>query len=251
MRIQGAETRYVATTDSVKITKSFEELKANTPKQDDGVKMSISKEGIERFRNSIMETSKKELGNTGVMLTDYRSMISSKLPSTYGEQKENGEYERIYQSVSDKADSLLKAYAESYDEIQKGYADGTREAYVADDTSETGYRKLTKEEELAELDKAYKQHTTEFEHNNNSKIISALAENAKKIKEATGGRAKIATATVEDLEKRKAEVDKLPSDMGKKLQDAAMSFKVQYGLSQTGKIDISNMLKGISVFGTK
>lgn len=251
MKIQGLETRTVLSTDSVKITSSFDELKANTPKQDDAVNVSISKEGIERLRDSMMDNAKKSLGNTGVILTDYRSMISSKLPSTYGEQKENGEYQRIYQNVSDKADSLLKAYAESYDEIQRGYADGTREAYIADDSSETGYRKLTKEEEIAELDKAYKQHTAEFEHNNNGKIISALAENAKKIKEATGGRAQIATATADDLEKRKAEVEKLPANMGGKLNDAAMNFKVQYGLQQIGKIDISNILKGINIFGTK
>jgi hypothetical protein len=37
----------------------------------------------------------------------------------------------------------------------------------------------------------------------------------------------------------------------KKMKGAAMSFKVQYSLQQVGQIDISNILKEISIFGTK
>lgn len=251
MRIQSPEVRYDTDISTVKISKSLDEMKANTPEQSDALKLTISKEGIEKFRDSVMANAKKELGNTGVILTDHRTMIGSKLPSTYGVQKADGDYERVYQSISDKADSLLKAYAESYDEIQKGYADGTRETYIADSNSETGYRKLTKEEELAELDKAYKEHTAEFEKNNDAGLLKALAEHAKKVKELSSGRAKIASSVSDGLEKRIAETEKLPKDMSKKLNDAAMNFKVQYGLQQIGKVDISNILNGISIFGTK
>lgn len=52
MKIQGAESRFVANTTQPKITSSFEELKANTPKQDDAVKVTISKEGIQQFKNN-------------------------------------------------------------------------------------------------------------------------------------------------------------------------------------------------------
>ena len=45
--------------------------------------------------------------------------------------------------------NYVKAYAELYDEIVKGYENGTREIYVAD---ENGPRKLTKDEELSNLD---------------------------------------------------------------------------------------------------
>ncbi len=69
--------------------------------------------------------------------------------------------------------------------------------------------------------------------------------------EATGGRTKIAKEVSPELEKKQAEFEKLPTDMGKKMKDAAISFKVQYGLQQAGQIDISNILKGISIFGTK
>ena len=104
---------------------------------------------------------------------------------------------------------------------------------------------------LDELDKAYQDRVDSFTQNNDKKIIDALASNAKKIMEATGGRTKIAKEVSPELEKKQAELEKLPTDIGKKMKDASMSFKVQYGLQQAGQIDISNILKGISIFGTK
>lgn len=142
-------------------------------------------------------------------------------------------------------------YAESYDEIVRGYEDGTREVWVEDKNADGGVRKLTKEEDLAALDKAYQDRVDSFTQNNDKKIIDALAANAKKIMEATGGRTKIAKEVSPELEKKQAELEKLPTDIGKKMKDASMSFKVQYGLQQAGQIDISNILKGISIFGTK
>ena len=251
IRIQNPEARYETAVSNAKISNSLEEMKKNTPEQDDALKLTISKEGMEKFRDSIKVEAKKSLGNTDVILNDYRSMISSKLSSNYGEKRLPHEIEGAYQSISDKADDLLKAYAESYDEIRRGYVDGTREAYIADSTSETGYRKLTMEEEIAELDKAYQQHVTEFERNNDTGLLKAMAEHAKKAMEMSGGRAKIASANKNNLEKRLEETEKLPKDVGKKLMDASTTFKVQYGLQQSGKIDISSLLRGINIFGTK
>lgn len=42
-----------------------------------------------------MNATKEALHNSGIILTDYRTMISGKLPSTYGELKDDGEYERV------------------------------------------------------------------------------------------------------------------------------------------------------------
>lgn len=251
MRIQTSEVRYETGISNVKLSNSIEEMKKNTPEQDNAINLTLSKEGMEKFRDNIKVEAKKSLGNSDVILTDYRTMISSKLPSTYGEKRADGEYERVYQSISDKAESLLKAYAESYDEIQKGYAEGTRESYIADNTTETGYRKLTKEEEIAELDKAYQQHVTEFERNNDTGLLKALAAHAKKAMEMAGSKSKNTSETKNNLEKRIEETKKLPDDVGRKLLDASLNFKVQYGLSQIGKIDISNLLKGINIFGIK
>ncbi len=49
----------------------------------------------------------------------------------------------------------VRAYANLYDEIVQGYQDGTRERYVEDENSETGFRKMTMEEELSRLDRAF------------------------------------------------------------------------------------------------
>ena len=251
IRIQRPEARYETAISNVKISNSLEEMKKNTPEQSDALKLTISKEGMEKFRDSIKETAKKDLGNTGVMLTDYRSMISSKLSSSYGDKKPIGEYEGAYQSISDKADELLRAYAESYDEIKKGYEDGSREAYIADSNSETGYRKLTMEEELSELDKAYKSHVTEFERNNDTGLLKAMAEHAKKAMAMAGVKVDSSAPVKTNLEKRLEETEKLPKDIGKNLTDASMNFKVQYGLQKAGVVDISKILQGINIFGNK
>ena len=253
MKIQGTESRFVTSVEQPKVNRTFEELKANTPKQDDAVKVTISKEGIQQFRDSKLQEAKAGLSGSDKMLwdsTSYSGMISSKLPASEV-MDEKGEYHHQYSSLSSQADNLLKAYAESYDEIVRGYEDGTREVWVEDKNADGGVRKLTKEEDLAALDKAYQDRVDSFTQNNDKKIIDALAANAKKIMEATGGRTKIAKEVSPELEKKQAELEKLPTDMGKKMKDAAMSFKVQYGLQQAGQIDISNILKGISIFGIK
>lgn len=251
INIQSRVNSFCYGKEPLKLDKTFEELKSNTPKQDNSDKVTISSEGIQRYKDSLVALSKENLNNSGIILTDYRTMISGKLPSTYGDLKDNGEYERIYQTISEKADSLLKAYAESYDEIQKGYSQGNRESYITDNTSEEGYKKLTKEEEIAELDKAYHQYSTEFEMNNSSKIISALANNAKLVNEASNNRAKIASSTIDDLNNRKTESSNLPTNLSQRLIDASNTFKVSYETSSTNKIDLTKMLSSINIFGSK
>ena len=61
--------------------------------------------------------------------------------------------ERKTLSVTDRANGYISAYASMYDEIVRGYENGTREIYVED---EFGMHRLTKEEELKALEEAYK-----------------------------------------------------------------------------------------------
>lgn len=250
MIIQSATTNRVpSNTESLKVNRTFEELESQTPNQLGADEVSISPEAVQLYKDSIMNATKEALHNSGIILTDYRTMISGKLPSTYGELKDDGEYERVYQTVSEKADSLLKAYAQSYDEIIKGHSEGSRETYIADESSENGFRKQTADEELSELDKAYDQLSSEFESDNSKKIISALSEHAKLVKEASAGRAKIASSSADALSERKAQLSKLPTDLRQKLIDASNSFKSQYS-QKTDGIDVGSILKGISIFGS-
>ncbi len=57
--------------------------------------------------------------------------------------------------IADKMEDSVRAYGNLYDEIVQGYRDGTRERYVEDENSETGFRKMTMEEELSGLDRAF------------------------------------------------------------------------------------------------
>lgn len=191
------------------------------------------------------EKSAKEsaVRNTPVM-TDYSHELAGRLPSVYGEKDENGEYVRNYFSVSDTASNLLKAYAGLYDEILKGYEAGTRETYVEDKTAEGGYRKLTMDEELKELDKAYKDYADRYAANRDSHVLDILSAHAKKVSEISGDRAGIAKEANELLEKYKK--DPVPKDFSDIITRAADSFIKQY--QQNKGVDINALLQRITVF---
>lgn len=55
MRIQTPEARYETAVSNVKISNSLEEMKKNTPEQDDALKLTISKEGIGWKQRSNLE----------------------------------------------------------------------------------------------------------------------------------------------------------------------------------------------------
>ena len=57
--------------------------------------------------------------------------------------------------IADQMEDSVRAYGNLYDEIVQGYQNGTRERYVEDENSETGFRKMTMEEELSRLDRAF------------------------------------------------------------------------------------------------
>ena len=62
-----------------------------------------------------------------------------------------------------KAANLNKAYNDLRNEIVQGYENGIRQVNVIDESSETGYRTLTMEEELNALDAAYEKNAKAFE----------------------------------------------------------------------------------------
>lgn len=69
-------------------------------------------------------------------------MMDDKIPDNYYDP---------FVSIRDKAAALLKGYAERYDEIVKGYENGTRVKYVVDKSTEELYRTATMEEDLEYL----------------------------------------------------------------------------------------------------
>ena len=179
------------------------------------------------------------------IMTDYSHELASRMPSIYGEKDADGEYSlRKFFSVSDTANNLLKAYASLYDEIVKGHEAGTRETYVEDKTAEGGYRKLTMEEELNELDKAYKDYADRYASNRDKHIMDILSAHAKKVSEISGGRTSIANKAKALLEKYKN--DPVPEDFSSRMLKAANTFVQQYKVNRG--MDINSLLSGISIF---
>lgn len=114
---------------------------ALSPKEDNGVKISISREG--------MKKQAKQATND-LLANNYGNELVGETEKLKEQRTSDGIY-----SLPSKTEDYIGAYANLYDEIVQGYQNGTRERYIEDEASATGYRKMTMEEELNGLDKAF------------------------------------------------------------------------------------------------
>ncbi|MCH5199331.1 MAG: hypothetical protein J1F60_00100 [Oscillospiraceae bacterium] len=132
-------------------------------------KLTISGEGAKSYRKSISESEQpltydnmrrqKKILSGGINYSYNLSQEADKL----GKADEEALTEGSTLSWQTKLDNLGKAYQNLRDEIVQGYENGTRQVNVIDETSETGYRTLTMEEELSALDAAYEKNVKAFE----------------------------------------------------------------------------------------
>ena len=180
MRIHGGSNWSIL--DASEYSKAPNESRVSNFKSDiidEQDSVSISEKGYESYRKNVLDIGK---GNTQSFEEVVR--LKKSFPSKvvvdiegfhhYKMFDEARELDRIEQeklnetkeewTLEKKANNLLKTYARTYDEIVNGYADGTREVWISDPSNgEAGhYRKLTQEEELKALDKAYENHTQEL-----------------------------------------------------------------------------------------
>ncbi|MDE7333619.1 MAG: hypothetical protein K2O16_15640 [Lachnospiraceae bacterium] len=206
------------------------------------VRLSLSNEGKEHYRNSIRQGGqesydsvlqrREQLKNEKISLVDYGYEIS----------KRAGAGESV-SSVAGRADGYVKAYAELYDEIVQGYEDGTREIYAA---GEDGPHKLTKEEELDALDAAYRKTVDSFVamEQTNQHARTIIGEEAEKI-------AKISrreTSAADFLKEQKARgTDKVPENLNGKMLSAVASFKEKYAAFNPDAGTLSQLLAGIKI----
>ena len=124
------------------------------------VKLSISNDGMEHYRKHIQQNRQETyddvlqrrelLKSEKIRDIDYGYEISKKAAELNKDAANAGQNAL---STTDRANGYVAAYAELYDEIVQGYESGTREIYVTD---ENGTHKLTKDEELSNLDAAGK-----------------------------------------------------------------------------------------------
>ena len=211
------------------------------------VKISISNEGLER--SSSLQQNKEE---TYESMMQRREMLKKTRVMSYGYDlsmkavefndaaSENGAKTL---SVTDRANGYISAYASMYDEIVRGYENGTREIYVED---EFGIHRLTKEEELKALDEAYKREVDDFVamEKANEQAYAIVTEAVKKIASIKSG----SGASVSETDNSKAmEQHKVPENLNGKMLSAADIFKQNYAAFNPDTDSLSQVLSRVKI----
>lgn len=196
---------------------------------EEAFRVTISEEGAKSYRDSLHHSEeykasrydeRRELKDIlSKSVIDIAGEIESDLHLRYTglNTKAGGEKCR----AGDFAGNLLKAYTDIYQEIKKGYADGTREIWTADNSAKNGYRKVTEEEELAALDRAMDFHEMTLDA-----YLNSGKEEGWKAREAV----ERTWAEIENriYEKRPYQKEEETEDILEKLKKAVDSIKNQY-----------------------
>lgn len=152
---------------------------------------------------------------------DHVNYFSGKIPQDY--------YFTPYVSIKDKASMLLEAYGKAYDEIVRGYENGTREMYIIDMDMEGHYRKATMEDELEHLCKAFEWKADGLERyiwESDCFIRRVSAKNADR--EFANGITSLGEVAKAKLFYEQMKDEEKLTDLKQKLVDAANLFISQY-----------------------
>ena len=229
-----------------------QEKAAPQPKADDAVKVSISQEGIENYRKQLRESGMNGGGKvtvkadkdsiirqakqaTNALLANYYDSELAKETEKLKEQRTGGSS----YSLSNRVEDSVRAYGNLYDEIVQGYQNGTRERYVEDKTSETGYRKMTMEEELDGLDKAFQRAA------DGTEIKEMITSEFKRLSAKAGSKQ---TSFSDTGKKPQAEEETIGQKM-KKLAQAWTDAYKSSGSKENGMEKVLSMMNGMFGIG--
>lgn len=226
----------------------------------DPVKVTISEEGKEKFRSDFVENEKikrdmqqQEGGNLkeAKILTSHVNVLLDRI--------QKGGKDSL--NADEQARTIFEAYASEYDKIVKGYQDGSRECYVSDPDSETGYRKLTKEEDLKALDDAYKQICDGYEewlHNARKAEDIVEKDYRKRLQyiKASGNRVDKLEQMEESVQGALAEIERsrkgrdgMPENISEKLKQAGQEFLSRYqAMAGSDAQPFHKMLSNINIW---
>ena len=238
-------TNLIVEKNNVKVQKENKQTnEKHTTEQ--SVKLSISNEGMEYYRNCIQQNRQEAyddvlqrrelLKSEKIRDIDYGYEISKKAAELNKDAANAG---KKALSTTDRANGYVAAYAELYDEIVQGYESGTREIYVTD---ENGTHKLTKDEELSNLDAAYKKTVDDFVtmETTNQHARGIIGEEMNKISKITT-RSTLASAYIEEQKTRGK--DEITENLGKKMYGAITSFKEKYTMIQPNREQLLMSIK--------
>lgn len=238
-------TNLIVEKNNVKVQKENKQTnEKHTTEQ--SVKLSISNEGMEYYRNCIQQNRQETyddvlqrrelLKSEKIRDIDYGYEISKKAAELNKDAANAG---KKALSTTDRANGYVAAYAELYDEIVQGYESGTREIYVTD---ENGTHKLTKDEDLSNLDAAYKKTVDDFVtmETTNQHARGIIGEEMNKISKITT-RSTLASAYIEEQKTRGK--DEITENLGKKMYGAITSFKEKYTMIQPNREQLLMSIK--------
>lgn len=214
------------------------------------VKVTISEEGKNACKNSVVDTEKT---NYDTMLENRANLMEQKPEIHYvfllgNKLAEITEHDEGYHSIEEKGSALLEAYASAYDEIVQGYADGTRNVYVEDETAESGYRKMTMEEEISGLDAAYQKYVSGFETRIHQAVDASKAfdKYMEKLSKIDIHRAKMSTKAKKFFDKMNEE--DIPVNISDSMLGAKQKFIEMYSQYDTKSLSLKSMLENIKIF---
>lgn len=240
MRIQANTTTFQFFDNEDAVQKN-QVIKETIPKlAEQPVKVSISEEGYQNYRNSIVEmqsydevVKQKKLLTTDNLSADLNYNFDFKIWETLSDEdiKMSREgYLSFTDKVKGRIENIAETYASLYDEIVQGYENGTRRINVIDNESENGYRTLTMEEEISTLDKAYEKavKTVESVVQQQPKFQKAYEEYREKLERIGAGRAELANRYTAQSQNS---VESIPDNIYEKMISARDSWKAAYATS--------------------